>query len=86
MFSNLIMASSADLYVLLYSESQKCFHIETVSAMVDKNVRMYLDGRSGDYVTIGFGSSVEELREIRSKLVEMRRGVIVPRFSVAPDE
>ncbi len=54
--------------------------------MVDKNVRMYLDGRSGDYVTIGFGSSVEELREIRSKLVEMRRGVIVPRFSVAPDE
>lgn len=53
--------------------------------MVDKNIRMYLDGRSGDYVTIGFGSSVEELREIRDKLVEMRRGGIAPRFWVAPE-
>ncbi|QSZ84725.1 hypothetical protein FYK26_09330 [Escherichia albertii] len=86
MFSNFFMASSADLYVLLYSESQKCFHIETVSAMIDKNVRMYLEGRSGDYVTIGIGSSVEELREIRGKLIEMRHGVAAPHFFVAPEE
>ncbi|BDB47337.1 hypothetical protein HIM67_004704 [Escherichia coli] len=38
MFSNFFMASSADLYVLLYSESQKCFHIETVSAMIDNQL------------------------------------------------
>ena len=54
--------------------------------MTDKNVRMYLEGRSGDYVTIGIGSSVEELREIRGKLVEMRHGVAAPHFLVAPEE
>lgn len=48
--------------------------------MIDKNVRMYLEGRSGDYVTIGIGSSAEELREIRGKLVEMRHGVAAPHF------
>ncbi len=31
--------------------------------MIDKNVRMYLEGRSGDYVTIGIGSSVEDSRD-----------------------
>ena len=55
--------------------------------MIDKNVRMYLEGRSGDYdVTIGIGSSVEELREIRGKLIEMRHGVAAPHFLVAPEE
>ncbi len=54
--------------------------------MIDKNVRMYLEGRSGDYVTIGIGSSVEELREIRIKLAEMRHGVAAPRFLIAPEE
>ncbi len=86
MFSNLFMASSADMYVLLYSESQKCFHIETVSAMVERNVRMYLDGRSGDYVTLAFGSSVEELREIRSQLVEKRGDVIAPWYLMKPGQ
>ncbi|UMR98590.1 hypothetical protein AOY87_10100 [Escherichia coli] len=82
------MASSADLYVLLYSESQKCFHIETISAMVDKNVRMYLDRRSGDYVTLAFGSSVEELREIRRHLVARRGDIDVScyLYLVDPDE
>ncbi|ECJ2444976.1 hypothetical protein FNI96_20875 [Salmonella enterica subsp. diarizonae] len=85
MSSNLFMASSADLYVLLYSESQKCFHIETVAAMIDKNVRMYLDGRSGDYVTLTFGSTVEELREIRRQLVEKRGDVVAPRYLMKPE-
>ncbi len=73
-------------YMFCYIANRECFHIETVSSMIDKNVRMYLEGRSGDYVTIGIGSSVEELREIRSKLVEMRHGVAAPHFLVAPEE
>ncbi|ECC9707406.1 hypothetical protein DS660_24635 [Salmonella enterica subsp. salamae] len=73
------MASSADLYVLLYSQSQNCFHIETVAAMIDKNARMYLDGRRGDYVTLAIGSTVEELREIRHRLVEQRGDSVSPR-------
>ena len=46
MFSNFFMVSSADLYVLLYSESQKCFHIETVSAMIDKMFACTLRGEA----------------------------------------
>ncbi|OIN20905.1 hypothetical protein AO411_2031330 [Salmonella enterica subsp. enterica serovar Sarajane] len=69
------MASPTHLYVLLYSESQKYFHIETVAAMMDRNIRMYLDGSKGDYVTLAIGSTVEELREIKRQLVEKRAAV-----------
>ncbi len=54
--------------------------------MVERNVRMYLDGRSGDYVTLAFGSSVEELREIRSQLVEKRGDVIAPWYLMKPGQ
>ncbi|EBZ9516038.1 hypothetical protein EH138_17795 [Salmonella enterica subsp. enterica serovar Eastbourne] len=86
--SNLFISTPTDLYVLLYSESQKCFHIETVAAMVDKNVRMYLNGKSGDYVPLAFGATVEELREIRHQLVGKRGDTDVPRYLylVDPDE
>lgn len=42
MSSNLLMESFDELYVLLYSESQKCFRIDSVSHVIDKNIRMYL--------------------------------------------
>ncbi len=69
---NLSMASSADMYVLLYSASQDCFHIETVAAMVESNILRYLEGRKGDYITLAFGSTVEELYEIKRQLVTRR--------------
>ncbi|MBE0071482.1 hypothetical protein FOT46_07240 [Citrobacter freundii] len=72
MSSSLFMASSADLYVLLYSESQKCFHIETTSAMIRKNLRMYLNGKSGDYVTLAMGSSRDEMHDLRRQIVAAR--------------
>ena len=54
--------------------------------MVERNVRMYLDGRSGDYVTLAFGSSVEELREIRSQLIEKRGDIIAPWYLMKPGQ
>ncbi|EBY2669465.1 hypothetical protein GB832_18660 [Salmonella enterica] len=72
MSSNLFMASSADLYVLLYSESQGCFHIETASAMIRKNLRMYLTGKSGDYVVLAMGSSRDEMHDLRRQIVAAR--------------
>lgn len=60
------------MYVLLYSASQDCFHIETVAAMVDKNIRMYLDARKGDYITLAIGSTVGEMREVKRQLVARR--------------
>lgn len=74
------------MYALLYSESQRYFHIETVAAMIDRNIRMYLDNRRGDYVTLAIGSTVEELREIKRQLVEKRADVAASRHLINPDE
>lgn len=68
------------MYVLLYSESQRCFHIETVAAMIDKNIRMYLNGVSSDYIALAIGSTVEELRELRNQIIKKRSNVVAPAF------
>ncbi|EAA7933076.1 hypothetical protein ID86_27365 [Salmonella enterica subsp. enterica] len=80
------MATPIKMYALLYSESQRYFHIETVAAMIDRNIRMYLDNRRGDYVTLAIGSTVEELREIKRQLVEKRADVAASRHLINPDE
>lgn len=72
MSSNLFMSAPTDLYVLLYSQSQNCFHIETASAMIRKNLRMYLNGKSGDYVTLAMGSSRDEMHDLRRQIVAAR--------------
>ncbi|ECD3235395.1 hypothetical protein EZW88_13985 [Salmonella enterica subsp. enterica serovar Bredeney] len=72
--SNLFISTSTDLYVLLYSQSQNCFHIETASAMIRKNLRMYLNGKSGDYVTLAMGSSRDEMHDLRRQIVAARNG------------
>lgn len=71
---NLFMSTSTDLYVLLYSQSQNCFHIETASAMIRKNLRMYLNGKSGDYVTLAIGASHDEMHDLRRQIVAARNG------------
>ncbi|ECC1693751.1 hypothetical protein FNI78_14420 [Salmonella enterica subsp. salamae] len=70
--SNLFISTPTDLYVLLYSQSQNCFHIETASAMIRKNLRMYLNGKSGDYVTLAMGSSRDEMHDLRRQIVAAR--------------
>ncbi|ECD2401262.1 hypothetical protein EW445_20210 [Salmonella enterica subsp. enterica serovar Newport] len=72
--SNLFISTPTDLYVLLYSQSQNCFHIETASAMIRKNLRMYLNGKSGDYVTLAMGSSRDEMHDLRRQIVAARNG------------
>ncbi len=63
-----------DCYVLMYSQSQDCFHIEKASAMLDKNLSIFLKGRSVDYLPLAFGYTVEELHEIKRALIKQRDG------------
>lgn len=63
-----------DCYVLMYSQSQGCFHIEKVSVMLDKNVRIFLRGKSVDYIPLAFAHTIEELHEIKSTLLIQRDG------------
>ncbi|EAA5922556.1 hypothetical protein ELQ57_19440 [Salmonella enterica subsp. enterica serovar Teko] len=86
MSSNLLMESFDELYVLLYSESQKCFRIDSVSHVIDKNIRMYLGEKNNDYVSFAFAATVEELCETRDHLIEKRGDIAVPWFLVQQEE
>ncbi len=42
--------------------------------MIRKNLRMYLNGKSGDYVTLAMGSSRDEMHDLRRQIVAARNG------------
>ncbi|GEM_PF-6035822 len=42
--------------------------------MIRKNLRMYLNGKSGDYVTLAIGSSRDEMHDLRRQIVAARNG------------
>jgi pyridoxine/pyridoxamine 5'-phosphate oxidase len=56
------------LHVLLWSPSQRSFHIELVSQMLEKNSRIYFDNLPVDYVTLAFANTHEEAVEISNTL------------------
>ena len=51
------------LHVLLWSPSQRCFHIELVSKMLKNNSIIYFENRPIDYITLAFANSHEEAWE-----------------------
>ena len=42
-------------FVALWSSSQQCFHIETCSEMVEKNLQAFAKNMAVDYVPLFFG-------------------------------
>ncbi len=74
------------MYALLYSESQQCFHIETVDSMLNKNLHIYLKGKSCDYFTLAIGSTIEEMQAVKRQLVAKRAETPDPRYLLSPDE
>lgn len=64
------------LYVLLWSPSQKCFHIELVSEMILENIQVYYGNLPGDYIVLQITNSHEEAAnaadELNNKLNELK--------------
>ncbi len=56
------------IYVLGYSESQRCFCTETLDITLDRNLKAFLSGRCTDYVPLAIAASLEDLHEIRSRI------------------
>ncbi|KAA6039300.1 hypothetical protein F3I30_23485 [Pantoea sp. Bo_34a] len=83
---SLSIFSSSDTYVLLYSASQDCFHIEKVSAMVEKNILRYLESRKGDYLALAFSPNTEDLLKVSRQLAEKRGDAVAPRYLLKPAE
>jgi len=59
------MNSTFDLtyYVVLWSPSQKTFHVSTVLDMLKRNTRVCLEDKPGDFITLSFHPSSTEAEE-----------------------
>ncbi|HEI6987380.1 TPA: hypothetical protein SK300_002472 [Yersinia enterocolitica] len=70
------MEIKGDFYVLMHSETQGLFHIETMGDMLYKNVGIFLKRKTVDYIPIAAAATIEELQEIKSRLIETRNSAI----------
>ncbi len=63
--------NSTEQYTLEYSASQNCFHIDTLSRVLEMNIMNCLSRNSVDYQILGLYDSYEkaeaDLREFRRK-------------------
>lgn len=65
-----IMFNYSNLFVLLWSPSQKCFHCETLDRTIETGVKTYFsDHRPQDYIVIAVTESHEEAATIRLELL-----------------
>jgi len=51
--------AKADVWVVLWSQSQNALHVERLSDMVESNRTAFLENRRMDYVPLGVGSRAE---------------------------
>jgi hypothetical protein len=68
------MEIKGDFFVLLHSESQDGYLVDTMSGMVMKNMEAFTKGRSSDYIVIAMASTEESLNEQKKKLTKLRAG------------
>jgi hypothetical protein len=68
------MEIKGDFFVLLHSESQDGYIVDTMSGMVMKNMEAFTKGRSSDYIVIAMASTEESLNEQKKKLTKLRAG------------
>lgn len=46
-------------YALLWSGSQRCFHVEPLRTMLEKNRKSYVEGRASDFIPVFVGGDDE---------------------------
>lgn len=66
---------SNETFAVLWSNNQKCFHVETVRAMLKTNMNAFRDGTGLDYVVLGFADTQREASKMVEELDEMRSEV-----------
>ena len=62
------MEITESTYVVLWSPSQKCFHVETFESMLATNRKIFAEQNTGDYVVLSLARSHDEAHEIVLKL------------------
>lgn len=53
------MTNSTEMHALLWSGSQRCFHVEPLRTMLEKNRKCYVEGRATDFVAVFIGGDSE---------------------------
>ena len=62
------MEITESTYVVLWSPSQKCFHVETFDSMLATNRKIFAEQNKGDYIILSLARSHDEASEIVLKL------------------
>ena len=70
------MDIAGEVYVLLYSESQSCFHIEKMGIMLRNNYRIFVNSRKVDYIPLAVAHTIDELEAVKAELVKARAKVL----------
>lgn len=60
------------LHVLCWSQKQGVFHNDTVDSMLRANWDTYFQRKNhdSDWIVVGFASSLADIRELRSRLIQ----------------
>ena len=70
-------------FVLLWSCSQGCFHVEPLRTMLEKNRRSFLRGYGTDFAPLFFGTD-DDCRAARRVLAKHKEGLSDP-MTAAPE-
>ncbi len=65
------MQITGGTYVVLWSPHQRHFHVETVSEMLETNLRIYAEHKLGDYILLSFAADHSEAHKIAGKLRQL---------------
>lgn len=68
------MQANTETYALLWSSTQRAFHVEPVSTMLKKARQVFLRGYGTDYAPLFFGSD-DQCRQARRVLCEHRERI-----------
>ena len=61
-----------ELFVVSWSKSQNCFHIEKFDSMLDANSKIFMKDATVDYIPLAIAGTHEEAFEI-SKLIKEKK-------------
>lgn len=68
-----LLPEPAETWVLLWSHSQNCTHVEPLARMLDTNRRSYVNNTPMDYVPLHIGTQDEVLGVSRSLRQTLRK-------------
>lgn len=62
-----------DYYTLEYSPTQKCFHYDQISDMINNNLEACIGERRSDYICVGIFKTRQARQAVKDRLSKLLR-------------